>query len=70
MIYATQFNGETKQCTSTSENSGFMSIEQVVELMGDEYVSRGPRVVIYGDGVERVAYSDFKFHVDTTGNSA
>lgn len=51
MIYMTEFttspDGEHRYATGPSIDSGFESLDQVVEVMGSEYLTRGPRQVIY-----------------------
>lgn len=69
-IYATPFLASTKETTGPSMDSGFESLDQVVEIMGDEYVRRSKRMVIYGPDEDRIVYSDFIFRIDepdTTG---
>lgn len=63
-IYATPFNTSDLQTTGPSIDSGFDTLEAVTNTMGNE--TRIPcdhkRVVIYGDDVSRVAFSDFIFN--------
>ncbi len=49
MIYQTEFttDGEHRRATGPSIDSGFESLDQVVEVMGDGYLTRGPRQVVY-----------------------
>lgn len=62
-IYATEYNYQTKEA-GPSVNSGFQSLDQVEQAFG---VKRGhQRMILIGDGPERVAYSDFIFRVDGT----
>lgn len=68
-IYATPFNASDKQATGPSTDSGFTSIDDVVTLMGEPDVYRSKRMVIYGPGDERVAFSNFIFCVDGGGNT-
>lgn len=55
-IYSTVFNPETLEALEPSVDTGFESISQVVELMGDEYTARYDNFVNYDD----VCYSTFK----------
>lgn len=66
MIYVTPFKpGELPIAIAASIDSGFVSIEQVIESLGTDYISKTPKLVIYGNDVERVAFSDgFTFHID------
>lgn len=69
-IYATPFLASTKKTTRPSMDSGFESLDQVVEIMGEEYISRDKRTVIYGPDEDRIIYSDYIFRIDepdTTG---
>lgn len=59
-IYATPFTDSNKTATARSRDSGFESLDQVVAMMGQP-VKLSPRVAIYGEGEERIAYSDFAF---------
>lgn len=69
-IFATPFKASNLECTGHSVDSGFESIDQVVELMGSEHVTRTPRLVVYGAGEDRVVYSkDLTFSVDDEVNN-
>jgi len=68
-IYATSFKHSTLECTGHSTDSGFESLDQVVELMGPEYLTRTPRLVVYGPGEDRVVYSkNLTFSIDGQDN--
>lgn len=67
-IYTTPFKASTKQPTAPSTDSGFTSIDQVVELMGPDHVVNTGRMVIYGSDEDRVAFSDFAFLIDDDNN--
>lgn len=69
-ILATPFNGQTLKTTGPGVDSGFASVDAVVECMGNEYISRTPRLVVYGDDVNRVVFSDLTFHVDDSNNNS
>lgn len=62
MIYITPFkNDELRTVTGPSSDSGFASIDEVIEMMG-EPISRAPRYAIYGDDENRVIFSrDVRF---------
>lgn len=62
MIYATPFRASDLQRTGLSVDSGFESLEQVTEAMGDDYRHKTKRLIIYGDNSDRVAFSDFPFY--------
>ena len=69
-IYATPFTASNLQCTGHSTDSGFESIDQVVELLGPDYITRTPRLVVYGPGDDRIVYSkDLTFSIDGEVNS-
>lgn len=55
-IYSTVFNPETLEALEPSMDSGFETIDQVVELMGGEYDALHHNFVNYGD----TCYSTFK----------
>jgi hypothetical protein len=57
MIYVTPFNYATGRCTGPSVDSGFVTQEQVVELLGPPKVKTG-NGLIYGDADDRVFYSE------------
>ena len=46
-IHSTPFDPDTKQPTGPSTDSGFGSIDEAVEILGDGYLSRGKRSVTY-----------------------
>ena len=68
-IYATPFKAGTKETTGPSTDSGFQSLDDVVTAMGEDYVRRGKRMVIYGPGEDRVVFSDFIFRIDEDGTT-
>lgn len=69
MIYATPFRVSDKKTTGPSVDSGFTSLDQVVQFMGGDFVSQSQRVIIYGgESDSSIAYSDFVFCVDEGGN--
>ena len=61
-IYATPYNESTGEQTGESTDSGFTSINQVIETMGDEYERGNNHVVVYGRGEDQVIFSDFSFY--------
>jgi len=68
-IYATPFKNSTKQCSGPSTDAGFASLDDVVAAMGEPDVKRSKRVLIYGPGEDRVAFSDFIFCIDEAVNT-
>lgn len=68
-IYATPFKNSTKQCSGPSTDSGFASLDDVAAAMGEPDVRRSKRVLIYGPGEDRVAFSDFIFCIDEAVNT-
>lgn len=68
-IYVTPFKNSTKQCSGPSTDSGFDSIDAVVEALGDNFVYRGKAQVIYGDGEDRVIFSKIIFRIDEVGTT-
>lgn len=65
-IYATEYKQSTKEA-GPSMDSGFQSLEQVEQAFG---IKRDhPRMVLIGDGEDRVAYSDFIFRIDGTATT-
>lgn len=64
VIYATPFNYSTKEPTAASEDSGFDSLDSVVAALGDGYIRRGERTVIYGQGDDCIIFSDYAFRID------
>ncbi len=61
MIYVTSFDGITKQVTSLSIDSMFLSLDEVINAIGDEYIKATKRLIIY----ENVVFSDFPFRLDS-----
>lgn len=69
-IYATPFTDEPRECTGPSTDSGFQSLDEVVEVMGPDYVTRSRAMVIYGPGNDRVVFSRIIFRIDDDGSNA
>ena len=63
MIYATQFHANDLQIIGLSVDSGFESLEQVTEVMGDDRQDVTKRLIIYGNDNDRVAFSDYPFYL-------
>ncbi|MNR58362.1 hypothetical protein D3C85_1793420 [compost metagenome] len=59
-IYATPFDPGTGQPTAGSTDSGFTTLDEVVEAMGSDYRSRGVRCVIYAD----LMFSDYVLRLE------
>lgn len=55
-IYVTEFDPSTLQATAASTDSGFGSLDEAVSVLGEEYVRRSYRCVIYPG----VMISDFE----------
>ena len=68
-IYATPYDEATSTPTGPSADSGFTSINQVIDTMGSEYERGNNRVVVYGRGKDQVIFSDFILHVDPAGSN-
>lgn len=56
-IYITTFDIESKEAFEASVDSGFSSLEEVLAIMGDEFLSCSTRLIIYPG----VAFSDYRF---------
>ena len=67
-IYVTPFKNSTKECSGPSVDSGFPSLDAAVGAIGPPAM-RAKRHAIYGDGEDRVVFSDFIFHVDAGGST-
>lgn len=63
-IYSTPFTHSNKATTGPSTLQPFSSLDQVVAAMGPQPNYRGVRALIYGEGEDRVVFSDFVFRVD------
>jgi len=68
-ILATPFNGQTLKTTGPGVDSGFPDIDAVIAAMGPDHITRTPRLVVYGDDINRVVFSDLTFHVDPADNN-
>lgn len=68
-IYATPFTDEPRECTGPSTDSGFQSLDEVVEAMG-EPAKRYRAMLIYGEGNDRVVFSRIIFRIDDDGSNA
>lgn len=61
IIYVTPFRELDKVATAESISSGFKTLEQVIQALGNEYRKKTKRFVIYGSGDDSVVFSDFRF---------
>lgn len=59
-IYATPFDNDTKDSTGPSTDSGMTSIDQVVELMGPDWLTCSQRAVVYPG----VMFSDYVLRIE------
>lgn len=64
VIYLTEYNAATLQCTSASVDSGFTTLDEVRAMMGDPVTSA--RHMLCYDGV---CFTDFVLHIDIAVNS-
>ena len=63
-IYTTEYKESTKE-TEPSIDSGFESLDQVVAAFGAENCNtEHPKIILFGDGEDRIAYSNFIFRID------
>ena len=60
-IYVTSFDPRNKQVTNLSINSGFKSLLEVTDTLGDKYIEITKRMVIY----EGVVFSNFPFQSES-----
>lgn len=60
IIYATPFDNDTKATTGPSTDSGMASIDQVVELMGPDWLTCSQRAVVYPG----VMFSDYVLRIE------
>ena len=67
-IYATPFDVNTMKWTAASSDSGFKSLNEVIQAMGSKPIARYPKFIIYGDNKNRVAFSHIVFHIDEPDN--
>lgn len=56
-IYLTPFDPKTKQCTAPSEDAGFESVAEAVEMFGPGHLTLSKRLAVYED----FAISDYVF---------
>ena len=56
-IFITTFDTESKEALEPSADSGFSSLEEVLAIMGDGFLSCSARLIIYPG----VAFSDYRF---------
>lgn len=61
VIYLTPYNSETLRCTGASADSGFTSLDEVRQMMGDPDMAH-PRMLTYGDS----CFSDFVLSLELT----
>ena len=65
MIYATEYDHATALCTGSSVDSGFGSLQEVIDTFGEDDLNcEHPRMVLFQSGEHSVAYSDFVFCID------
>lgn len=71
IIYATSFNINDLENPGVSMDSGFTSIEQVLEVMGNPDQPRlASQLLVYGKHDDRVIFSRVPFRIDDNANSA
>ena len=63
-IIATPFDRETLKVTAPGASTGFTSVDQTVAALGADFLSRGARLVVYGDNTSAVIYSDIDYGSD------
>lgn len=61
-IYATPYDGETLQTTGLSTDSGFDTLDQVAQALGEPAIG-DTRWLGYGEGGQMVAFSEFPFNL-------
>lgn len=64
IIYATPFRQSDLETTAASAPSGFQSLDEVVQCLGDGYRVRRPALIIYGTGDQSILYSRAPFRID------
>ncbi len=64
-IFVTNFDPNDLDNPGPSTDSGFQSLEQVIELVGSDYRTKSERTVVY----EGVVFSDFVFSIDGRDNN-
>lgn len=57
-IYVTPFDPVKRECVTESIDSNFKSIDEVIRILGNEYISANPMFVIYGDHKNRAIFSN------------
>jgi hypothetical protein len=62
MIYVTPYRADDKTITGPSVDSGFKTMTDVVELMGEPLVKQ-KSILIYGPGNNRVLFSKLRFQL-------
>lgn len=58
-IFLTPYNPETLRCTGASADSGFTTLDEVRQMMGEPDMAH-PRMLTYGDS----CFTDFLLHVE------
>lgn len=66
-IYATPFRASDKKPTGPSVDSGFEDLDSVVLALGEPDIKWSKRMLIYGPGEDRIAFSEIIFCIDGDG---
>jgi cystathionine beta-lyase family protein involved in aluminum resistance len=61
VIYLTPYDTVTLACTGASTDSGFTTLDEVRQMMGEPDMAH-PRMLTYGDS----CFTDFVLHVEPT----
>lgn len=62
-IYATTYKWTPQfYYTSKSVEIQLSSLNEVIEKIGSNFITRGKRFIVYGDDINRTVFSDFKFN--------
>lgn len=66
-IYSTPFDPGTKKTTDVSTDSGFANLQEVIDVIGNNTLTRSGRVIIYPGGL---MFSDYPVSIDSTARPA
>ena len=59
-VWMSTYNIDNRDPQQASKLTPFKSLDEVVEMMGEEFIARNGAMVIYGDDFHRTSFSHIK----------
>lgn len=69
-IWQSTYDIDNRDPKQVSELTPFESLDEVVEMMGEDYINRSAAMVIYGDDFNRTCFSKIRIkHPEDVNNA-